>query len=97
MPYKVFDIDSLVLVTSQSKLVSVVEVFNNRTYMYYRKMYKLRNIYIILRRTRNISIHKWAIKYFKIRIISCMVNILVETMPFVMVKSESKKGDSVSK
>ena len=54
------------------------------------KTNKLRNIYPIGSGARNITIKKWKISYFKIKIID-------GNMPGVMVKSKSKKGASVSK
>ena len=81
------------------KLVSFVEVTNIRTLL--RKMNKLRNIYTIGRRARNITIKKWENNYFKIKIIPFKIIPFIinldDTMPFVMDKSKSKKGASVSK
>ena len=48
------------------------------------KRNKLRNEYTIGRRVRNISIKKWKISYFKIKVVPFIINFLVETMPFVM-------------
>ena len=68
MLFEFYDIYYLVLITSQSKLGSVVEIINIRTHS--RKTNKLRNIYTIGRGARNISIKKWEIYYnFKIKII----------------------------
>ena len=52
-------------------------------------MDKLRNIYTTERRARNISIKKWKIYYLKIKIISFIIN-------FVIDKFKSKNGASVS-
>ena len=63
---------------------------------YSRKTDKLRNVYILGSRARNISIKEWKLTFFKIKS-SRLSYILDETMPFVMDKSTSKKGDSISK
>ena len=58
------------------------------------KTNKLRNEYTIGRGERNISIKKWNINYFKIKVVPFIIN-FDETMPFVMDKSKSEKGASV--
>ena len=61
------------------------------------KTIKLQNVYTIGRGARNISIKKWKINYFKIKVVPFIINFgMVETMPFVIDKSKSKKGASVS-
>ena len=50
----------------------------------------MRNIYTIERGARNISIKRWEIYYFKIKIILFII-ILEETMPFVIDKFKFKK------
>ena len=59
------------------------------------KTNKLRNIYTIGRRVRNISIKKWEIYYFKIKVIPFIIN-LKETMQFVIDKFRFENGVSVS-
>ena len=49
--YEFYDIDNLVLITKQSKFVSVDELINIRTYSH--KKNKLRNIYTTGRGARN--------------------------------------------
>ena len=56
MLFEFYDIFNLVLITKQLKYVSVVEVINIRTHS--SKTNKLRNVYTIGRRARNISIRK---------------------------------------
>ena len=58
------------------------------------KTNKLRNVYTIWRGASKNPIKKWKINYFKIKIVSFIININ-ETMPFVMDKVKSKKGASV--
>ena len=65
MPFEFYDIYNLVLIT-------VVEVINIRTH--FCKTNKLRNIYAKGRGARNISIKKWEIYYFKIKIIPFIIN-----------------------
>ena len=64
-----------------SKIVSIVEVINMRTYSKTRKTNKLRNIYTNGRGGRNISIKKWKINYFKIKVVTFIINLVV-MMPF---------------
>ena len=45
----------------------------------------------------NISIKKWDINYFEIKIISFISHILDETLPLVIHNPQAKKGTSVSK
>ena len=59
-------------------------------------MNQLQNVYTIGRGTRNVSIKKWEIPYFKIKII-LVSSILDKTMPILMDKPKSKKGALVSK
>ena len=53
---ELYDIDNIVLIKQQTKLVSVVEVTNIRTYS--SKTNKLRNVNTIGRGVRNIPITK---------------------------------------
>ena len=91
MLYEVYAIDNLVLVTKQSKLVSVVEVIKVRTYSC--KTNKLRKIYTIGRGTRNISIKKLEILTISKLKSFHLSQILDEAMPFIM--NNSKKGASL--
>ena len=68
----------------------MVEITFTWTYFQFCKTNKLRNIYV-----RSISIQKWEIHYFKIKIIMFII-ILDETLLLFMDKSKSKKGVSVS-
>ena len=86
-------IDSRVLVTKQSKTIFIVEV--TCIWAFTCKTNKLQNIYT-MRRGAEISIQKWEIKYFLIKIIYSIVYFRWN-YDISYRQDNVKKGDSVSK